>query len=127
MPSDIRYWGEAMTFNHPVWMQQDLASARAALHRLAPSSKMRSSKAHSEREQAYLGAVETLLGEGAKEARDLRYEEAMGSLHARYPDDVDAAAFYALSLIRQRARRTRCCDLHALRGPARGSLAYQPP
>jgi tetratricopeptide (TPR) repeat protein len=95
----MAYWGEAMTFNHPVWMQQDLASARAALNRLAPSADMRRSRAHTEREQAYLDAIETLYGEGAKEARDLRYEQAMASLHARYPDDVDAAAFYALSIL----------------------------
>ena len=30
----MAYWGEAMTFNHPVWMQQDLKSARAALRGL---------------------------------------------------------------------------------------------
>jgi tetratricopeptide (TPR) repeat protein len=95
----MAYWGEAMTFNHPVWMQQDLASARAALGRLAPSAEMRRSRAHTEREQAYLDAVETLYGEGTKEARDVRYEEAMAQLHARYPDDVDAAAFYALSVL----------------------------
>ena len=27
----LAYWGEAMTYNHPVWMQQDAAAARAAL------------------------------------------------------------------------------------------------
>ena len=27
----MAYWGEAMTFNHPIWMQQDLKSGRAAL------------------------------------------------------------------------------------------------
>ena len=95
----MAYWGEAMTFNHPVWMQQDLASARAALNRLAPSAEVRRSRAHTEREQAYLEAIETLYGEGPKETRDTRYEEAMANLHARYPDDVDAAAFYALSIL----------------------------
>ena len=95
----MAYWGEAMTYNHPVWMQQDLAAARAALSRLAPSAEMRRSQAHTEREQAYLEAVEILYGEGTKQARDLRYEEAMARLHARYPSDVDAAAFYALSIL----------------------------
>src|ERR1700729_4006043 len=67
----MAYWGEAMTFNHPVWMQQDLASARAALNRLAPSSAMRRSKAQTEREKAYLSAVEILYGDGTKEDRDV--------------------------------------------------------
>src|SRR5579863_10436943 len=95
----MAYWGEAMTFNHPVWMQQDLNSARAALNRLAPSSATRRSKARTDREKAYLDAIEILYGEGMKEDRDLRYEDAMAALHARYPDDVDAAAFYALSIL----------------------------
>ena len=95
----MAYWGEAMTFNHPVWMQQDPASARAALNRLAPSSALRRSKAQTEREKAYLDAIEILYGDGTKEDRDLRYEDAMATLHARYPDDVDATAFYALSIL----------------------------
>jgi tetratricopeptide (TPR) repeat protein len=95
----MAYWGEAMTFNHPVWMQQDLASARAALNRLAPSPAMRRSKAQTEREQAYLEAIEILYGDGTKEDRDVRYEDAMAGLHGRYPDDVDATAFYALSIL----------------------------
>jgi hypothetical protein len=95
----MAYWGEAMTFNHPVWMQQDLNSARAALSRLAPSAAVRRSKAHTDREKVYLDAIEILYGEGTKEDRDLRYEDAMAQLHARYPDDVDAAAFYGLSIL----------------------------
>jgi len=95
----MAYWGEAMTFNHPVWMQQDPASARAALNRLAPSSSMRRSKAQTEREKGYLDAIEILYGEGTKEERDVRYEDAMAKLHERYPDDVDATAFYALSIL----------------------------
>jgi tetratricopeptide (TPR) repeat protein len=95
----MAYWGEAMTFNHPVWMQQDLESARAALSRLAPSAATRRSKAQSDREKAYLDAVEILYGEGTKEDRDVRYEDAMAKLHARYPEDVDAAAFYGLSIL----------------------------
>ncbi len=95
----MAYWGEAMTFNHPVWMQQDVKSARAALDRLAPSSAMRRAKAQTDREKAYLDAVEILYGEGTKEDRDIRYEAAMAQLHAHYPDDVDAAAFYGLSIL----------------------------
>jgi tetratricopeptide (TPR) repeat protein len=95
----MAYWGEAMTYNHPVWMQQDLAAARAALNKLAPSPALRRSKAQTDREKAYLDAIEILYGEGTKEDRDVRYEDAMAALHARYPDDVDATAFYALSIL----------------------------
>lgn len=93
------YWGEAMTHTHPVWMQQDLDSARAALAKLAPSAAERAAKAPTERERDYLHAVEVLYGDGSKEQRDLDYAAAMAELHEKYPQDVDAAAFYALALL----------------------------
>jgi tetratricopeptide (TPR) repeat protein len=95
----LAYWGEAMTFNHPVWMQQDLPAARAALQKLASSADTRRLKAPTEREKRYLDAVEILYGEGTKVDRDFRYETAMQKLYESYPDDVDAAAFYALSIL----------------------------
>jgi tetratricopeptide (TPR) repeat protein len=95
----MAYWGEAMTFNHAVWMQQDLKAAQAALNKLAPTPTARRIKAKTDREKGYLDAVEILYGEGSKEERDFRYEGAMAKLHARYPDDVDAAAFYGLAIL----------------------------
>ena len=95
----MAYWGEAMTYNHPVWMEQDLAKARAALARLGPDLQARAAKARTDREKAYLHAVETLYGEGTKQARDLRYLDEMAALHRRWPGDVDAAAFHALALL----------------------------
>lgn len=95
----MAYWGEAMAYNHPVWFEQDADKARAALARLAPTRAERLAKARTEREHAYLDAVETLYGEGSKEQRDLAYSAAMARLHRSHPEDVDAAAFYALSLL----------------------------
>ena len=88
----MAYWGEAMTYNEPVWFAQDLSAARAALKRLPAN-------APTERERAYLAAVEILYGEGSKESRDFAYATAMRRLHEKYPDDQEAAAFYALSLL----------------------------
>jgi hypothetical protein len=95
----MAYWGEAMTYNHAVWMEQDAAAARAVLARLGPTPQARAAKAATPRERAWLAAVETLYGEGTKAERDFRYADAMAALHARYPDDVDATAFYALALL----------------------------
>jgi tetratricopeptide (TPR) repeat protein len=95
----MAYWGEAMTHNHPIWMQQDLAAARAALDRLAPTADARLARAPTEREKDYLRAIEILYGQGTKEERDLRYSDAMGELHRRFPDDADAAALFALSIL----------------------------
>ncbi|HUK31689.1 MAG TPA: tetratricopeptide repeat protein [Candidatus Acidoferrum sp.] len=95
----MAYWGEAMTFNHPLWFEQNLDAARAALNRLAPTPEARAAKAGTDRERDYLHAVEILYGDGTKEDRDVRYSLAMAALHQKYPADVDAAAFYALSLM----------------------------
>ena len=43
----LGYWGEAMTWTHPVWNEQDLDSARAILTRLGPTPEARSALASS--------------------------------------------------------------------------------
>lgn len=95
----MAYWGEAMTYTHPVWFQQDADAARAVLQRLGATPADRLAKAKTERERDYLRTLDVLYGEGSKNARDVLYSDAMAALHARYPDDVDATAFYALSLL----------------------------
>src|SRR5262245_13618269 len=95
----MAYWGEAMTFNHPIWMQQDLNAARTALNKLAPTATERRAKAKTEREKEYFDALEILYGDGTKEQRDFRYMEAMARLHAHFPDDIDATAFYGLAIL----------------------------
>lgn len=95
----MAYWGEAMTKNHPLWMQRDAEGAQAVLKRLAPTREARLAKAPTKREHGYLAAVEELYAEGAKKDRDLAYAEAMGRLHEEFPDDLEAQSFYALALL----------------------------
>lgn len=96
----MAYWGEAMTYTHPIWFQQDADAARAALARLGKTPAERLAKAKTERERDYLRTLDVLYGEeGSKNERDFRYADAMAELHAKYPDDVDATAFYALALL----------------------------
>ena len=95
----MAYWGEAMTYNHPIWWQQDLAAARMALKKLAPDAKARAERAATPREKEYLQAAEILFGEGEKYDRDRRFARAMEALHRHYPDDLDATCFYALALM----------------------------
>lgn len=95
----MAYWGEAMTYTHPVWDEQDMARGRAALARLGPTAVQRAAKAPTAREKAYLAAVEVLYGEGPKARRDTLYSEMMGRLAQAYPADDQAHLFYALSLL----------------------------
>ena len=41
----LAYWGEAMSYNHPLWAQQDTEAAKKALERLAPTLEARLAKA----------------------------------------------------------------------------------
>lgn len=92
-------WGEAMTHTHPVWNQQDLAAARAALARLGATPEARAARAPTPRERAWLGTLEVLYGNGTKEWRDTAYADAMGRLSAAYPEDDEAKLFHALAII----------------------------
>jgi tetratricopeptide (TPR) repeat protein len=95
----MAYWGEAMTKNHPVWMEQDLGGARRILERLGATAGERIAKAKTDRERAYLRAIDVLYGAGDKRARDGAYLEEMRRIHTTYSTDVDATAFYALALL----------------------------
>jgi len=95
----MAYWGEAMTRNHPVWNRRYRAQALAALTKLGATSEDRLATAPTERERMYLQAVETLFADGPKAKRDTAYMYAMQDLALMYPEDLEAQAFYALSLL----------------------------
>lgn len=96
----MAYWGEAMTYNHGVWREQDSVAARAVLARLGATAAERLAKAPTEREKDYLRTLDVLyFSAGTKAARDSAYARAAEQLAKKYPDDVDAQLFYALSLL----------------------------
>jgi tetratricopeptide (TPR) repeat protein len=82
------YWGEAMAYNQPLWGKQDADAARKALANIKDITTL------APRERAYLHAVKLLYDEG-----DKAYAAAMERLYREYPDDLEAAAFYALALL----------------------------
>jgi tetratricopeptide (TPR) repeat protein len=87
------YWGEAMAYNHPLWSEQDTEAARKIIPKIKDTPKL------SPRERVFLNAVKLLYGDGDKLSRDLAYSRAMERVHRDYPDDLEAACFYALSLL----------------------------
>src|SRR4030095_4484615 len=87
------YWGEAMAHNHPLWAEQDTEAARKALANIKDTSKITA------RERAYVEAVRALYGSGDKLTRDKAYCGAMEKLYRDFPDDLEAACFYSLSLL----------------------------
>ena len=95
----MAYWGEAMTMTHPLWGEQDVQQALKILRRLAPTSTRRIASAPTKRERGYLQAVEALYGDGDKQQRDQAYMIAMQALARQFPEDDNAQAFYALSIL----------------------------
>ena len=89
----IGSWGEAMAHNHPLWSEQDIAAGREVLAKLKEGPKVTA------RERAYIAAVRLLYGDGDKRSRDAAYSAAMEKIYRAYPDDLDAASFYSLSLL----------------------------
>jgi tetratricopeptide (TPR) repeat protein len=87
------YWGEAMAYNHPLWAEQDTEAARKTVAKIKDTSKI------TPRERAYVDAVRSLYGEGDKLTRDKAYSAAMEKVYRAYPDDLEAACFYSLSLL----------------------------
>jgi len=101
----MAYWGEAMAYNHPLWDQQARREAVNCLRRLGRTAEERAAKAPTQREKDYLRAAEILFGmtpesrRVPKETRDDLFRDWMKVVHERYPDDLDAGAFYALSVL----------------------------
>lgn len=95
----MAYWGEAMTYNHPLWAEQSYEEATAALNRLSDSPEERVEKSSTQIEKDFMRAVNILYGEGSKYDRDIAYSEFMAEVYANYPKSQEAAAFYALSLL----------------------------
>lgn len=95
----MAFWGEAMTYNHPLWAVQDAAAARAVLARLGPDAASRRAKVRSPREALWLDAVEALYGTGSKVERDAVYHAKMRVLHEADRSDIDARTLYALATL----------------------------
>jgi tetratricopeptide (TPR) repeat protein len=87
----IARWGEAMTWDHPLWAEENLAEGRAALARLndTPVSPL---------ETGLIKAAKALYGEGDWHARHEAWLSALAELHASLPQDDEAALFHALAL-----------------------------
>ena len=95
----MAYWGEALTYEHSFWGRFDIEAAKATLARLGGTPEERASKAETQRERDYLNTLEVLFSEGTQEEREIRYSHSLQELHEKYPNDLDAAAFYALSIL----------------------------
>jgi hypothetical protein len=94
----MAHWGLAMSMFHQIWERPNAKTMTAGW---AEMQKAQSLTAGTERERGYIAALADFYRPDAREyqARADGYSAAMGRLFAQFPDDVDAGAFYALSLL----------------------------
>lgn len=91
-------WGVAMSLWYPLW---DPPSAAALKQGWEAVQRARAIGAKTDRERDYIGAIEAFYRDADKldhRTRALAYEAAMERIHAKYPEDREAAVFYALAL-----------------------------
>jgi len=95
----MAWWGVAMSEYHGLWEQIRPAEGKAAVVNARALLAPEDAKATA-RERAYIDAIGKIFDapETPLHARELAYEQAMAQLHADYPNDHEAAIFYALAL-----------------------------
>ncbi len=94
----MAHWGLAMSEFHQIWNRPDDSTMKSAR---AEMQKAQTPPAKTERERAYIASLSDFFKPGKEDfqPRIDAYSAAMGKLYKEYPDDVDAGAFYALSLL----------------------------
>jgi tetratricopeptide (TPR) repeat protein len=94
----MAYWGLAMSNYRQLWDGADekaLAKGRGYLAKIGKDWPVTA------REREYISALEIIFSEGRALGNGCiaAYSQAMGELSKHYPDDGEAKAFYALSLL----------------------------
>jgi hypothetical protein len=92
------YWGIAMSLWYPLWYPPSPAALQQGSAAIAQA---KAASAPTERERAYIAAIEAFYKDADKldhRTRAVAYEKAMEQVHLRYPDDREAVLFYALAL-----------------------------
>ncbi len=120
----MAYWGEAMSLYHQLW---DWSPSPKTLNDgWKAARKAQSLSAPTPRERAYIDAIAAYYRDpNRKEVYRVRagaYRDAMRKVYQNYPEDGEAAAFYALSLFASdppkdqelAARREAIAILHRL-------------
>ena len=95
----MAYWGEAMCNYKALWGLQDVPAGKVVMEKLGATKEERLAKAEEGLEREFWESIEILYGEGELKERNEKYTAHMESLYAKYPKDLEVAAFYSLSLM----------------------------
>ncbi len=94
----MAHWGVAMSVFHQIWDRPDADAMKLGWAEMQAAQSL---AAGTQRERGYIAALANFYRPGSEgyPVRIEAYSVAMGTLYAHYPGDVDAGAFYALSLL----------------------------
>ena len=94
----MAHWGIAMSQYHQIWERPDSKAMERGHDEIATAQKI---GAKTPREQAYIAAIALFYNDPKDDylKRAAAYSDAMGKLYQQYPNDLEAGAFYALSLL----------------------------
>ena len=96
----MAHWGVAMSLWHQLWNEPDAKVIARGLSEATAGEKL--TRKATPREQGYLAAIAAFYSDSDKldhAARAKAYSDAMRKVYESYPDDHEAATFYALSLL----------------------------
>jgi tetratricopeptide (TPR) repeat protein len=96
----MAHWGVAMSIWHQLWNRPDEKVIARGLGEVRDAQKL-DHKA-TPREKAYIAAIAAFYSDSKNRdhaARAKAYSDAMKKVYEGYPEDHEAAAFYALSLL----------------------------
>ena len=96
----MAHWGIAMSLFHQIWERPEDATLKRGHDEIEPAQKI---GAKTERERGYIAALGNILRRPIKrslsEAGKPRIRTRWRKLYQKYPADLEAGAFYALSLL----------------------------
>ena len=95
----MAHWGVAMSQFHQIWERPEAPALKRGQEEIAIAQRI---GGKTPREQAYISALALFYQDPAKNdylKRAGAYSDAMGKLYQQYPNDIEAGAFYALSLL----------------------------
>ncbi|MGA3349539.1 MAG: hypothetical protein ABSC33_11000 [Candidatus Sulfotelmatobacter sp.] len=95
----MAHWGVGMSLFHQIWERPEDSTLKRGHDEMEQAQKI---GAKTDRERGYISALAVFYSDPEKKdylKQSAAYSDAMGKLYQKYPTDLEAGAFYALSLL----------------------------
>src|SRR5579863_8390882 len=95
----MAHWGVAMSLFHEIWERPENATLKRGHDEMETAQKL---GAKTERERGFISALAAFYGDPSKDhflKQATAYSDAMAKVYEQNPNDLEAGAFYALSLL----------------------------